>query len=134
MAVKFNDNTYTFLKRAAMYWIPAVGTLYASLSVVWGLPHSEQVVATLMAIDTALGAMLGLSTSAYNTANPPVGPQAGNIVVDTTRPNQPPQYSFQFEKEFEEIAQLGSIVLNVVHAKPLTTMQANIQAPSGPAA
>jgi len=46
--------------------LPALGTLYAALSGLWGLPYSEQIVGTIMAVDFFLGTILKISTDAYN--------------------------------------------------------------------
>lgn len=61
-----NNKVYDILKNVAMYWLPALGTLYFTLASIWGLPYGEQVVGTITAIDTALGAILGLSAASYN--------------------------------------------------------------------
>ena len=56
---------YDVLKQIAMYWLPALGTLYFTLSGIWGLPYGEQIVGTITAIDTFLGVILGISKSNY---------------------------------------------------------------------
>jgi len=60
-----SDKTYDILKKIAMIWLPALGTLYFALAQIWGLPYAEQVVGTITAIDTFLGAILGISTIQY---------------------------------------------------------------------
>lgn len=60
-----SDKVYNILKWIALIALPAVGTLYFALANVWGLPYGEQVVGTVTAIDTFLGAILGISTAAY---------------------------------------------------------------------
>ena len=60
-----SDKVYDILKWIALIALPAVGTLYFALANVWGLPCGEQVVGTVTAIDTFLGALLGISTAAY---------------------------------------------------------------------
>ncbi len=60
-----SDKVYNVLKWIALIALPAVGTLYFALANVWGLPYGEQVVGTVTAIDTFLGALLGISTAAY---------------------------------------------------------------------
>lgn len=60
-----SDKVYDILKWIALIALPAVGTLYFALANVWGLPYGEQVVGTVTAIDTFLGALLGISTAAY---------------------------------------------------------------------
>ena len=63
------NKTYDILKWVAQIALPALGTLYFALSGIWGFPYGEQIVGTIMAIDTFLGALLGLSSAAYNKAN-----------------------------------------------------------------
>ena len=64
-----SNEAYDVLKWVAQYLLPALGTLYFALSSIWGLPYGEQIVGTITAIDTFLGALLGLSTAAYKKAN-----------------------------------------------------------------
>ena len=63
-----SNRLYDILKKLAMVWLPAIGTLYFALAGIWNLPYAEQVVGTITAIDTFLGAILGISTRAYNKA------------------------------------------------------------------
>ncbi len=60
-----NDKTYSLLKWVALILLPALGTLYFALASIWGLPFGEQIVGTITAIDTFLGAILGISTNNY---------------------------------------------------------------------
>lgn len=60
-----SDQLYNKLKFIAQVLLPAMGTLYFALAGIWGLPYGEQVVGTITAIDTFLGALLGLSTMQY---------------------------------------------------------------------
>ena len=62
----FDNRTYDILKWIALIVLPAIGTLYFTLAAVWGLPYSNEVVGTITAIDTFLGALLGISSKAYN--------------------------------------------------------------------
>lgn len=61
-----NNKIYDILKYIAQIGLPALGTLYFSLSSIWGLPYGEQVVGTITAIDTFLGALLMISSAKYN--------------------------------------------------------------------
>ena len=61
-----NDKTYDALKWIALIVLPAVGTLCFTLATIWGLPYGDQVVGTITAVDTFLGALLGVSTSQHN--------------------------------------------------------------------
>lgn len=60
-----SNKTYDVLKWIAMYLLPALGTLYFTLSGIWGLPYGEQIVGTITAIDTFLGVILGISNAQY---------------------------------------------------------------------
>lgn len=64
--MSLNNKVYDVLKWVALIGLPAFGTLYWTLSSVWGFPYAEQVVATVVAANTFLGALLGLSTYQYN--------------------------------------------------------------------
>ncbi len=64
--MKLTNKTYDILKWIAQILLPAAGTLYFALSKFWGFPYSTEVVGTVAAIDTFLGALLGISTSQYN--------------------------------------------------------------------
>lgn len=56
-------NTLTWI---AQVFLPALAALYASLSGVWGLPYPEQIVGTIVALDTFLGLLLGFSTAEFH--------------------------------------------------------------------
>ena len=60
-----SNKLYDILKWIAMYLLPALGTLYFTLSGIWGLPYGEQIVGTITALDTFLGVILGISTMQY---------------------------------------------------------------------
>lgn len=63
------DKIYDILKWIALIVLPALGTLYFSLSKIWGFPLGVEIVGTISAIDTFLGALLGISTAQYNKVN-----------------------------------------------------------------
>ena len=67
--MKMSNKTYDVLKWIAQVALPAVGTLYAALSGIWGLPYGEEIVGTILAVDTCLGVLLGMSSSKYNKVN-----------------------------------------------------------------
>lgn len=60
------NQVYDILKFIAQIVLPAIGTLYFALASIWGLPYGEQIVGTITAVDAFLGALLGVSTVAYN--------------------------------------------------------------------
>lgn len=60
-----SNKLYDILKWVALVVLPAIATLYFALSSIWGLPYGEQIVGTITAIDTFLGAILGVSNASY---------------------------------------------------------------------
>lgn len=64
--MKIKNETYDTLKYIAQILIPAIATLYFSVSQIWGLPYGEQIVGTLTAVDAFLGVCLGISSNNYH--------------------------------------------------------------------
>lgn len=63
-----SNRVYDILKFLAMVVLPAVATLYASLGKIWQWPLVSEITATICAIDTFLGAILGISSANYAKA------------------------------------------------------------------
>lgn len=63
--MKMSNKLYDVLKWIALILLPAVGTLYFALAGIWNLPYGEQVVGTITAVDTFLGALLGIASATY---------------------------------------------------------------------
>lgn len=61
-----SNKLYDILKFIAMVLLPALGTLYFAIASIWGLPYADAIVGTVTAVDTFLGAVLGISSSRYN--------------------------------------------------------------------
>lgn len=60
-----SNKTYDILKWVAQLVLPALATLMMSLGNIWGIPYADQISLTIMALDTFLGAILGISSSNY---------------------------------------------------------------------
>lgn len=60
-----SNKAYDILKWIALIALPAIATLYFAIAQIWGLPYGEQIVGTITAIDTFLGALLGISNYNY---------------------------------------------------------------------
>lgn len=78
--MNFKKGVYDFLRNLAQIYLPAAGTLYFGLSGIWNLPYADQVVGTVVAVDTFLGVVLKLSSIGYK---PPLD---GRLEVDTSDP------------------------------------------------
>lgn len=60
-----SNKVYDILKYIAQIVLPALGTLYFALAGIWGFPYGEEIVGTIAAVDTFLGALLKISTNIY---------------------------------------------------------------------
>ena len=61
-----HNKAYDIMKWVVVIVLPALGTLYFALCGIWGLPCGEEILGTLVAVETFLGAVLGISTKSYN--------------------------------------------------------------------
>ena len=61
----FSNKVYDILKQIALIVLPALATLYGALAKTWGWPFVEEIVCTITAFDTFLGALLGISNHQY---------------------------------------------------------------------
>lgn len=103
----FSNRTYDILKFVAQVVLPALGTLYFSLSEIWGLPHGAAVVGTITAVDAFLGAVLQLSSSRYVArAEPTV--LAGNLYVTDDK-----EVYAAVETPTTELLERGEVTLGV---------------------
>ena len=64
--MKMSNTVYDVIKWIALILLPAIGTLYFALAGIWSLPYAEQVVGTITAVDTFLGALLGIASAKYS--------------------------------------------------------------------
>lgn len=69
------NQTYDILKRIALIIVPALATFVNAAGVVWGLPYTNEIAATITAFGVFLGATLGVSSANYTPET------HGNLVV-----------------------------------------------------
>ena len=63
----FKDSrVYDVLKWIALIFLPAIATLWFTVAKIWGLPYIAEITGTLVAIDTFIGALIGISNIQYN--------------------------------------------------------------------
>lgn len=62
--MKLSNKTYDVLKFIAVIILP-IGEFITSISTIWGLPYGTQIVATLAAVHTLLGALIKTSSDNY---------------------------------------------------------------------
>ena len=63
----FKDSrVYDVLKWIALIFLPAIATLWFTVAKIWGLPYIAEITGTLVAVDTFIGALIGISNIQYN--------------------------------------------------------------------
>lgn len=106
--LRVSGKTYDRLKAVAQVYLPALGTLYFALAGIWGLPAAEQVIGTIVAIDTFLGVILQISSAKYNKD----GKYGGVIhVVETDSGKK--QVTLEVPGDPEEIVNSDEILFKV---------------------
>lgn len=60
-----SSKVYDALKWVALVALPACGTFYMALAGIWGFPYGEQVVGTVVAVETLIGTLLQISNMQY---------------------------------------------------------------------
>ena len=60
-----NNKVYDVLKWIALVALPALTALWLTLANIWGFPYAEAIGATMAAVTTFLGALLGISSLNY---------------------------------------------------------------------
>lgn len=76
-----SNKQYDAIKWSTVVLLPALGTLYFTLSQLWGLPAGEAVLGTMMASQVFIGALMGISTKQYEKSGEKYG---GEINVKDT--------------------------------------------------
>lgn len=63
----FSNRTFDVLKWLCIIAFPALATLYGVVATIWGLPYGTEIPATITAVATFIGALLGVSTIQYKS-------------------------------------------------------------------
>lgn len=63
-----NNRTFDILKWIALVGLPALACLWFTVGKIWQFPYLAEIEATIVAIDTFLGALLGISNIRYQNA------------------------------------------------------------------
>lgn len=100
---------YDVAKDTALIYLPAVGALYYAMAGIWGLPAADEVVATIIAVDTFLGVVLKISSMSYNNSDKS---KDGTLVVDQSNPLKD-TYLLDVTTPLDEVADAKTITLKV---------------------
>lgn len=64
--LQLSNNLYDVTKRVVTMGLPALGTLYFTISSIWGLPYADEIVGSIAALTVFLGVVINISTANYN--------------------------------------------------------------------
>src|SRR4051812_38416925 len=111
-----NSKVYDILKAVAILWLPALGTLYFTLASIWDLPAAQEVVNTIIAVDTFLGVGLQISNANYSSK------KVGDLEVQESESGGK-TYSLNLEGQPEEIEDVDEARFKVVKggSKPVAS-------------
>ena len=112
------DKQYELLRGLVQYVLPAVGTLYSALAILWGFGYAEQVVGTCAALATFGGVILGLSKSRYNKSEEKYD---GQLVVTRDESGKPNILGVVGKGPLETLAGKGEATLRVVSPSEATS-------------
>ncbi|QFP94994.1 hypothetical protein SEA_NAPOLEONB_26 [Arthrobacter phage NapoleonB] len=114
-----SDKVYDTLNATVKYVLPALGTLYSALALLWGFPEPEKVVGTVVALATFFGVILALSKRTYSKVQAAAVqsavnalPLGGSFVIDTTNPEKD-FATLELETGFDKLADGDPLVLKV---------------------
>lgn len=107
-----SNRSYDIGRNLTQYVIPGLGTLYFTLSGIWGFPYGEEVVGTLAAVGIFLGVVLGLSNRSYEVSG---AKYDGVIQVDDT--DDKTIFDLVLEEDPDALKSMDEIVFKVDHTK-----------------
>lgn len=70
--MKLTNQQYDILKLFAILILP-ISEFVSAIASIWGLPYGAQIVATLVALDTLLGAVVKVASDNYQKGKEDVG-------------------------------------------------------------
>lgn len=107
-SILFGNKAYDLIKLFALVVLPAVGTLYFGIAGIWGLPAAEEVVGTIVVVDTFLGVLLGVAGSQYKNSDARID---GQILVEPDYANEVTNLNVQLDPS--AVAGKDEVVLKI---------------------
>lgn len=108
-----SDKSYTTIKHSAAIVLPALSALYYTLAQVWHFPNTAQIMATIAAVNTALGALMGISSLSYNNSD---AKYVGNLIRTETPDTI--NYSLSLNHDAPALDKLDEATFKVTHTTP----------------
>jgi putative holin Dp-1 len=103
-----SDKMYNILKHAAAIGFPALSALYFTIAQIWSIPDTKEVMGTIAAINTFIGALVGVSYVKYNNSGIKY---VGSLEVTETGDRK--TYSLNFNADPETIDQMSEVTFKV---------------------
>jgi hypothetical protein len=103
-----SDEQYYLLNSLAVIILPALGTLYFAVAQIWKLPAAEQVVGTIVAVDTFLGVLIKVGEQSYDNSS---SKYAGAINVADTADKL--SYSLELNQAPETLKDMDEVTFKV---------------------
>lgn len=111
--ILITGKTYDVMKFIALVLLPALGSAYFALAGIWGLPNAEEVVGTLVVLDTFLGAVLQLSSNAYAKSDERFD-GAMNVITEKTGKKV---FSLELDSDPDDLEKKNEIIFKVKNQK-----------------
>lgn len=108
-----SDKWYTVLKHVAAVGLPALSTLYFAVASIWNIPDTKEVVGTIAAINTFVGALVGVSNVKYNNSDVKY---AGDIQVLETPEKK--TFALSLNSDPEDLAQMNEATFKITPLPP----------------
>lgn len=97
---------YDYLKWLAQIALPAFGALYIALAALWDLPKPQEVAGTILALDTFLGVILGISQVSY-------GKQIGSGTMHVQESSDKVLYNLELDDNPEDLQKMKEVHFKV---------------------
>ena len=107
-----SNKTYDTGKWIASIALPAFATFYITLGQTWGFPAVNETVTTIVAVNTLLGALLGISTRRYDPSENML--YDGAMIVNKTDPDKD-FYTLELNSDVESIDGKDYITFKVLN-------------------
>lgn len=108
MSFKLSDKAYNFLKSIALIWFPAFITLVSTFAAIWGIPYAEQILATLVAVNTFMGVVLGVSNANYLKTG-----TDGTLKIDSTSKASTDKYRLDITAALDSLPNKKYLILKI---------------------
>jgi hypothetical protein len=102
--------TYDRLKAFNQFVLPACGTFYAALALIWDFPYGKQVVGSIAALTIFIGVILGWAAARYDQSEE----KYDGEIVPTGNPEEP--HGLILNAPLSELAQKKQIIFKTPDA------------------